>query len=78
MIVNENYTTLGDITEFINTKLGPALDGEDEGLAVTSMLTFILMVLKPDITADEVQKYVQDASAYLVTLIADSEEGQAN
>lgn len=65
-----------DIQKLIFDKLGPALDGEKMAHSILAMLTFTVLLLKPDIELEEVQKIVMSTSEFLVMSLAPM--GEAN
>lgn len=78
LFINEAHTTIGAINDVIQQRLAPALEGTEESVAIASMLTLILLLMKPEIEADEIATKVQDISAYLVTLIDDATTERIN
>ena len=60
---------LWDVGAVINEKLAPALDGETIPKAIVSMLTFILLLIKPDIEPPEAEKAVRLISDYILDCV---------
>ena len=54
-----------DITRLINEKLAPCLEGEDQSKCVIAMLTLSLLIMKPILSAEEVQEGVMGVSQWM-------------
>lgn len=63
-----------DIQALILAKLGPAVEGEPVSLAVLSMLSLSILLMKPDITVEQLQDCVLSTSSYMITCLAQFDE----
>lgn len=55
-----------DVGAIINEKLAPALDGEPITKAIVAMLTFILLLMKPEIQPEEAERIVRATTDFLM------------
>lgn len=54
-----------DVATVINTKLVPALDGEPTAKAIVSMLTFVLLLMRPNLSVDQAENGVRSIAAHI-------------
>lgn len=59
-----------DIQGFIFDKLGPACQGEKLSHAVMGMLTYIVLLMKPDIEVGDLQDAVMGTSEHITATMA--------
>lgn len=63
----------GDIIQkMILEDLSPAVEGKPVSHAVLAMLTFSVMLMKPDVTVEQLQDCVMGASSYIVTYLSEN------
>lgn len=68
-----------DVEHAVCEHLAPACDGMDTGFAVTSLITYACLLLKPDIEFAQLKTTVMDVSASLVMALAEPASlGQAH
>ncbi len=67
-----------EITRIINTKLSPAIEGENEAKVVISLLSFAIILMKPEISPQQLQDGVMWLSQGMCLLLSDpvSEDGE--
>ena len=68
----------GPEVERLADKIIPILEGEERSLAVITMLTLVLSIVKPEITSDEVFGGVKGISEWMCMYLADQPKVQAN
>lgn len=66
------------INKIIFDRLAPALAGEQLSHSVLGMLTYAIILMKPDISNDQLQNLVMDASSYIVMQLTPIDAGEAN
>lgn len=57
-----------EIQKIITERLAPAVEGQDRSHVLISLLTFAVILSKPDITSEELYKTVKDVSSYILCL----------
>ena len=67
-----------DIQQLIFNKLAPACEGEQISHSVLGMLTYITLLMKPDIDLPDLQKIVMDTSEYMIMQLAPAPVGEPN
>lgn len=67
-----------EIQQLIWERLMPALDGLPIPHAVLAMLSFCVIILKPNATPDELGFTVEEASKMIITSLAPVKEGSVN
>mgnify|MGYP001617278125 FL=1 len=68
---------VSDVQRIIFDKLEPALSGEKHATKVLAMLTFVILLEKPEIDVDELQDIIMGTSEYLALSLS-SDDGVAN
>lgn len=61
------------IQDLIETKLLPSLAGVEVDHAILAMLTMIVLLAKPTVSLDLLQKTVMSVSQYIVLSLADTQ-----
>ena len=59
-----------DVGALINEKLAPALAGEPVPIAIIAMLTFSLLLMKPEISVEDAEQGVIGASNFMMDYLA--------
>jgi hypothetical protein len=67
-----------EIQTLIFDKLAPACEGEKLAHSVLGMITFSILLMKPDIDVDQLQDVVMSTSEYMVMQLEPIPEGEAN
>jgi len=65
-----------DVQRVIFDRLSPAIEGEPLAHAILSMLTFSIMLMKPDIEIEQLQDIVMSTSEHIIMHL--SPVGEAN
>jgi hypothetical protein len=55
-----------DIQDFILDKLAPVCDGADKSVCILSMLAYVIILVKPHISAEKLQTVVMDTSEHMM------------
>jgi len=63
-----------EVKDLIEEKLGPAVDGEAVPLAILTMLTFSIMLMKPDIDVEELKDIVMSTSGHIIQSLTQAAE----
>ena len=63
-----------EITRLINEKLAPCLEGEDQSKCVIAMLTLSLLIMKPVISAEDIQEGVMGISQWMCLWLSSMDE----
>ena len=70
----EARATGKEVTRIINEKLAPSVDGEDQSAAVIAMLTMVLLIMKPVISAEDIQQGVMGISQWMCLFLSSLDE----
>lgn len=73
----ESHATGEEIEHLIANKLLPAVINEERHKVVIALLTFAITLLKPTVTAEEVQSGVKGCSQWLCLHLSESELNEA-
>jgi hypothetical protein len=63
-----------EITRLINEKLAPCLEGEEQSKCVIAMLTLALLIMKPVISAENIQEGVMGISQWMCLYLSSLDE----
>jgi hypothetical protein len=75
----QNVTVEGrDIQRLIFDRLAPAVEGEPLSHTVLAMLTFSVLLMRPNIDLDLLQDVVMSTSEHMIMAMTDVAEGEAN
>jgi hypothetical protein len=72
-LIVETQVSGHEITRIINTKIAPAIEGEDSYKVVLSLLSFAMILMKPEITAEQLQEGVTWVSQGMCLFLAEPE-----
>jgi hypothetical protein len=71
----EAKATGHEVTRIINEKLAPSLEGENQSSAVIAMLTMIMLIMKPVISAEDIQQGVLGVSQWMCLFLSSLDDG---
>lgn len=66
------------IQQLMYEKLMPACEGEHTGHAILALLTLSVIMMKPDVTTEQLRNCVMGMSEQVVLRLAEVEPGMAN
>ena len=66
------------IQQLMYEKLMPACEGEHTGHAILALLTLSVIMMKPDVTTEQLRNCVMGMSEHVVLQLAEIPEGMAN
>jgi len=67
----ETHVPGAEITRLINTKIGPAIEGEDEHTVAIALLTCAILMMKPEVSVEQLQEGITWLSQGMCLLLAD-------
>lgn len=72
-IIVGSSATGEEIERIIVSKLLPAIDNEERHKVIISLLTLAITILKPSVTAEEIQEGVQGCSQWLCLFLSEQD-----